>query len=226
MAQRLRNWKGKWAGETVWIVGSSAAWQRMDPRFFDDKRTIAINYVGPTFGLAETALTVTQYDHLPSVLREKGWKGVVFAPDRKIQQGMASEPQHQSDDLTVRDLPPPTLDFNPFLKWWPGDEDRLFHGTTSLHMAMGLAWYLGCASLITVAADHGYWGGETYWHNYNGGDPKGETKQYIDSGWWLRHTDELAGHLRSLGMGVYTMLPAVNANGEGLSFKGPRATIG
>ena len=199
----------------------------MDPRFFDDKDCIALNYVGPTFGLSQRALTVTQYATLPDLLRKKDWWGTVFAPDRVVQGGPGPEPEYESDVYTIRDLAPPTLDFTPFLKWWPApDEDRLFHGSTSLHMAMSLAWYLGCSSLITVAADHGYWDGLTNALEYPSQDLNGSTKGYIDSGWWLRHTDELAGHLRGLGMGVYTMLPAVNVNGEGLSFKGPRATIG
>ena len=223
----LSGWRGRWKGRTAWIIGSSAAWQRLDPRFFDDKDTIALNYVGPTFGLSDRALTVTQYAYVPDELREKGWWGTVFAPDRKIQGGPGPEPQYESDVYTVRDLPPPSLDFDPFLKHWPApDEDRLFHGTTTLHMAMSLAWYLGCASLITVAADHGYWNGNVNGAGYYETQQEPATKQFIDSGWWLRHTDELAAHLRSLGMGVYTLLPAVNANGEGLSFKGPRATIG
>ena len=223
----LREWRGRWAGRTAWVVGSSAAWQRLDPRFFDDKDTIALNYVGPTFGLSDRALTVTQYADIPDKLREQGWWGTVFAPDRKIQGGPGPEPQFESDVYTVRDLPPPALDFDPFLKYWPApDEDRLFHGTTSLHMAMGLAWYLGCSALVTVAADHGYWGGLTNAPEYPVQDVNKQTAQHIDSRWWLNHTDELARHLRSFGMGVYTMLPAVNANGEGLSFKGPRATIG
>ena len=223
----LSEWRGRWKGRTAWVVGSSGAWQRLDTRFFDDKDTIALNLVGPKFGLSERALTVTQYAHIPDELREQGWWGTVFAPDRKMQGGPAAEPQYESDIYTVRDLPPPSLDFNPFLKHWPtADEDRLFHGTTSLHMAMSLAWYLGCSSLVTVACDHGYWEGQVNGAGYYETQSHEPTRGFIDSGWWLRHTDELAAHLRGLGMGVYTMLPAVNANGEGLSFKGPRATIG
>ena len=223
----LSRWRGRWKGRTAYIVGSSAAWCRLDPRFFDDKDTIALNRVGPTFGLSQRALTVSQYADMPDRLREMDWWGTVFAPDRKIQGGPGPAPEYESDAYTVRDLPPPSLDFDPFLKHWPAsDEDRLFHGTTSLHMAMSLAWFMGCSSLVTVAADHGYWQGVSNGDGYYDSPDSPQTRQFIDSGWWLGHTDQLAAHLRSLGMGVYTMLPAVNANGEGLSFKGPRATIG
>jgi len=223
----LSRWRGRWRGRTAYVVGSSNAWKRLDPRFFDDKDTIALNKVGPKFGLSQKVLTVTQYARLPDELRAMDWWGQVFAPDRKIQGGPGPEPQYQSDAYTVRDLPPPNLDFNPFLKHWPGpDEDRLFHGTTSLHMAMSLAWYLGCSSVVTVACDHGYWDGMSNGSGYYDDQNHQATRNLIDNRWWLNHTDELAAHLRGLGMGVYSLLPAVNANGEGLSFKGPRATIG
>ena len=223
MGLRLSDLAGRWQGETVWVVGSSAAWSWLDPRFFDDKRTIAINFVGPTFGLAETAVTVSQYVDCPQDLRAMGWGGLVVAPDRKLQHGIAPERQFEPDDITVRYDPPPVLDYNPFLKHWSDDPERLFVGTTSLHAAMALGLRMGAATVITVAADHGYWNGAGNGGGYPANPP--ELRQLID-GHWLRHTNEMAEFLRSRGTQVYSMIPTVNLNGEGLSFRGPRATIG
>lgn len=223
---RLNDLKGRWAGETVWVVGSSGAWEWLDARFFDDKRTVAINFVGPTFGLSEDAVTVTQYAEDVDTIRGKGWNGLVIGPDRHLQGGMWGGRQFESDERTIRDGPPPSLDFVPFLKHWPQpDEERLFHGTTSLHMAMACAWWMGAATIVTVAADHGWWQDRTYGNGYpNGGS--NETTDSLIRGHWLQHTDELAAHLRRLGTNVYSMIPTVNLNLEGLSFRCPRGQIG
>jgi hypothetical protein len=223
---RLNDLKGRWAGETVWVVGSSGAWGWLDPRFFDDKRTVAMNFVGPSFGLSEDAVTVSQYATLPDALRALGWGGLVVAPDRTLQGGAWAGPEFVSDDRTVRDLPPPRLDFVPFLKYWPEpDEERLFHGTTTLHMAMACAWWMGAASIITVAADHGWWQGNTYGDGYPEVERSDETDQLI-RGHWREHTDDLAAHLRRLGTNVHSLIPTVNLNLEGLRFSCPRGQIG
>jgi hypothetical protein len=223
---RLNDLKGRWAGETVWVVGSSGAWGWLDPRFFDDKRTVAINFVGPTFGLSEDAVTVSQYASEPDEIREMGWGGLVIAPDRHLQGGLWGGPEFESDDRTIRDAPPPSLDFVPFLKWWPEpDEERLFHGTTSLHMAMACAWWMGASTIITAGADHGWWQNQTYGPGYNEHSSSQATDDLI-RGHWIEHTNLLAAHLRSLGTDVYSMIPTVNLNLEGLTFRCPRGQIG
>lgn len=226
MGVRLNDLKGRWAGETVWVVGSSGAWEWLDARFFDDKRTVTMNYVGPTFGLSEDAVTVTQYAHNAGKLREMGWGGLVVAPDRSLQGGHWGGREFEPDERTVRDSPPPALDFQPFLKYWPEPgEERLFHGTTSLHMAMACAWWMGAATIITVAADHGWWEGRTNGRGYpDRGNP--QATDNLINGDWLAHTDELAAHLRSLGARVHSLIPTVNLNLEGLSFRCPRGQIG
>jgi len=224
---RLNEIKGRWAGETVWVVGSSGAWEWLDPRFFDDKPTIAMNFVGPVFGLSENAITVTQYAHKPDLLRARDWQGLVIAPDRKLQGGNWGDKEFYGDENTIRDAPPPSLDFNPFLKHWPKDgEERLFHGTTTLHMAMACAWWLGAETIITVAADHGWWNGKTNGGNYREvNQAKDQTDQLIN-GHWISHTNQLAAHLRTLNVNVYSMIPTVNLNLEGHTFKCPRGRIG
>jgi hypothetical protein len=210
----------------VWVVGSSGAWGWLDPRFFDDKRVVTMNSVGPTFGLSEDAVTVSQYAQNVDSIRSTGWKGLVVAPDRVLQGGMWGGPEFESDDLTIRDAPPPALDFVPFLKHWPEPgEERLFHGTTSLHMAMCCAWWMGASSVVTVAADHGWWRGQTNDPRYPTADRHQETDHLI-RGHWREHTDELAAHLRRLGTNVYSLIPTVNLNLEGLSFECPRGRIG
>jgi hypothetical protein len=225
MGLRLSDLAGRWAGETVYVVGSSAAWDHLDPRFFDDKRTIAINFVGPHFGLAETAIAVSQYGQQPDRIRAMGWKGLIVAPNRIIYNGGATDAQYESDDTTVRFVPPPTVDFVPFLKHWTDEPEHLFVGTTSLHAGMHLAYRMGAGTIVTVAADHGWWNGKTNGNEYPGASAGDQTDQLI-KGHWPEHTDIMAAHLRGLGCNVYSMVPAVNLNLETLKFQGPRARIG
>jgi hypothetical protein len=223
MGLRLVDLAGRWAGETVYVVGSSAAWKYLDARFFDDKRTIAINFVGPTFDLAPTAVTVTQYGQMPEKLRALGWDGIVVAPDRIVQNRIEGTPRYEADENTVRYLPPPKINFHPFLRYWPDGPEHLFTGTTSLHAAMHLAYRMGAATIVTVAADHGFWDGET---NPPGYETNAQQTRQLIAGHWPAHTNELAAHLRTLGCNVYSMIPAVNLNLEGATFEGPRARIG
>ena len=226
MVLRLSDLAGRWSGETVFVVGASAAWDGFDPRFFDDKRTIVINYVGSVLGLAETAITVSQYADMPDWLRQLGWGGVVVAPDRDVQRELSGGPTREADDRTIRFVPPPRLDFHPFLKHWTDEPEHLFVGTTSLHAALALAYRMGARTIVTVAADHGWWDGRTYVAGYPGSENSSSTADQLIRGHWPGHTDELAARLRSLGCDVYSLLPTVNLNLEGRTFEGPRARVG
>jgi hypothetical protein len=165
---------------------------------------------------------VSQYHGTHVRLRERGWGGVVFEPDRPLCNHL-STPRVEPDDRTVHLAFPDRVDYGPF-RWWPRDHPELVQGGTSLHPAMHLAAYMGAAAVVTVAADHGHWDGKR-----NGGEGyPGSEKQDTDLlvGKWEGESRIVASRLREWGVNVYTMLPFVNVNGEGVSFRGPSATIG
>jgi len=219
----LAEWKGRHAGETIWILGSSAAWNYLDSAFFRDKTCIALNKVALLYNLTG-AYTVSQYWQVERHAREQGWDGWVFAPHETSEYGQPEPdvPRHPKT-VTLR-LPPKNRDLEPFpTKGWPADDRRLLWGYTTLHPAMYFAWFLGAAHIVTVAADHGQWDGRL---NADGYYPDVKPKQEHLFEIWVRRTNALAAELRRRGTTVYSLLPTVNLNLEGLSFKGPRATIG
>jgi hypothetical protein len=215
----LTDFHDLWAGETVWVVGSSGAWGWLDPRFFDGKQVIAINSVAPHFGLHQDALSVSQYHGTHVELRKRGWNGVVFEPDRPLANHK-HKPRVAPDQNTVHLRFPDTVNYKPFCSW-PRDHAELVQGGTSLHPAMHLAAYMGAASVVTVAADHGHWGGKRNGDGYPSPD---SVSELIPK--WERESRIVASRLREWGVNVYTMLPFVNVNAEGVSFRGPSATIG
>ena len=219
----LSEWRNRHRGETVWVVGASAAWDHLDPAFFDGKVCVALNLVTARFGLTD-AYTVSQYWQMEQELRDGGWDGWVFAPHETSEYGQP-EPEVERHPRTVTlKLPPRNRDLEPFpTHGWPDDDSRLLWGYTTLHPALYLAWFLGAASIVTVAADHGIWDGKV---NPDGYYPEGESTQQDLFAMWAKRTDALAAELRRRGTNVYSLIPAVNLNLEGLAFRGPRANIG
>lgn len=207
-----------WRGETAYVVGSSAALDGFDPRWFDGKPTISINFVGPRFGLDPAALTVTQYCDLRPRLRELGWTGVVMEPDRRLPNSPASSSPAEPDAATVQIAYPDTVDPVPAERVTP----YLVQGGTSLHPALHLAALMGASTIVTVAADHGWWNGRrnaTVYSEHTGG----ATDTLIPK--WHAETNLLAARLREWGIALHTMIPYINLNCEQDEFKGPRARI-
>ena len=219
----LAEWRGRHRGDTVWVVGSSSAWDHLDSAFFVGKVCVAINHVALRFGLHD-AYTVTQYWQDEKLLRDEGWDGWVFAPHETSEYGQPEPDVDRHPRTVTLKLPPRNRDLEPFPQHgWPDDDSRLLWGYTTLHPAMYLAWFMGAASIVTVAADHGVWNDKV---NGDGYYKDGvQTQQHLFD-MWAKRTDALAAELRRQGTNVYSLIPAVNLNLEGLSFKGPRATIG
>jgi len=219
----LAGWRDRHRGETVWVVGSSSAWDHLDAAFFADKVTLALNWVALRYGLTG-AYTVSQYWEVERDARSAGWDGWVFAPHETSDYGQPEPAVERHPRTVTLRLPPKNRDLEPFPQHgWPDDDSRLLWGYTTLHPALYLAWFLGASTIVTVAADHGVWGGKV---NADGYYPDGGQTQQNLFDMWAKRTDALAAELRRRGTNVYSLIPTVNLNLEGLSFKGPRATIG
>jgi hypothetical protein len=210
----------RWSGQTAYVVGSSAALDYFDPRYFDDANVIAINYVAARFGLHDETISVSQYHRCSTSLRDMGWSGLVVQPDRPLAN---QDPErHEPDERTIHVEFPNKVDYEPFLSW-ERTRPELVQGGTSLHPALHLAAYMGASTIITVAADHGWWDGRRNAQVYEAHTGPG-TDILIPK--WHTETMIVARRLREWGVRVHTLLPFVNINCEDVSFKGPRANIG
>lgn len=209
-------------GETIYVVGSSNAWEWLDSSFFNDKVTVCMNRVAWTFGLSNHVYTVSQYYEIVEEARRESWEGWLFAqPSNKYPADKVSAlAQHPKTIL----LPGRTRSFDNFPhEAWPDNDNELLWGFTTQHMALYFAWFLGASTIITVASDLGDWEGKLNGANYYPASQTTNTRENLRS--WTHQTNALAAEIRKRGTNVYTMLPTVNINLEGKKFRSPFVSI-
>jgi hypothetical protein len=103
--------------------------------------------------------------------------------------------------------------FDPFGKDRPGEHQLVF-GSTSGHGAMHLAAYMGAKSIVLVGFDVGLLDGETNVAGY----PHQTHHAFAD---WNRHWIAMKHWVHeTYGANTYSMIPFVNLNLEGHTFKG------
>lgn len=209
-------------GETIYVVGSSNAWEWLDPAFFDDKVTVCMNRVAWAFGLPNHVYTVSQYYEIVEEARRKDWQGWVFAqPSNKYPGDKVSKLREHHKTIL---LPERTRSLDNFPdNVWPDNDNELLWGFTTQHMALYFAWFLGASTIVTVASDLGDWDGKLNGANYYPPSFQSNTRQNLRT--WIKQTDRLAAEIRKRGTNVYTMLPTVNINLEGKKFSSPFVSI-
>jgi hypothetical protein len=200
---------GKHEGETVWVTGSGHSLSFIDPKFFDDKVTVAVNLSGVTHGFTPTYLFSHYHDVIVDNLDPLS-VGVTLERDTLTNKPWKNLP----DNVCVY----PHVLGEPAGEGWdpyknPPLEGSLVYGSSSLHGAMNLAAFLGARFVMLAGADcgtldgqhriAGYPDGDKPWHVYEVHDRR--MKQ------WLRET---------YGCDVYSLNPFLNFNLEGHTFEG------
>jgi hypothetical protein len=208
-------------GETIWVFGSGASIQFLDPAFFDDKVCVATNLIAQQFPLREYYL----FSHYhPAVKRHLNDPGMVLAVTHDLCSTRWSSsydygegewcfgrtpPAHVViNELTFRE--PIGSSFNPSRHNRDGE---LVFGSSSIHGSMHLAAHMGARNIVLVGADcgtidnmhrvEGYPAGHTPWQLYD--------NHLIAMKKWLG---------QKYGARVYSLNPFVNFNLEGHKFQG------
>ena len=202
----LKDLVGAWEGETVYVLGSGSSLDFINPSFFDDKKCVAVNFVGREFGL-KSFVTFTHYVNdalevasafpdLPVVLLRSAETGPSTSDVKNIVC---------IDKFAI----PPGSSFSPY----DFDGEGLVFGSTSLHGGLHLAALMGAKSIVLVGADCGTIDGNHRLAGYVAGDTP----------WPLyeQHLRLMKSWLKDIyGCDVYSLNPFVNLNLEGHKFEG------
>jgi hypothetical protein len=204
-------------GATIYVLGSGSSLNFIDPGYFADKIVVTTNHIGVELGLEEfycvshyhidANLIAASHPHIPIIVPEVDQGGNQLAETAPEHPNVWAFPTNQQAYAA----------FDP-ASHWPGEDDSLVVGPTSLHMTMHFAHYLGARYIVLVGADCGILDGE---ENRTGHD------RGIGSPWgvWAMALPRVAAHLRSLGTDVYSLNPFVNFGLEGHSYWSPTATV-
>lgn len=205
-------------GETIYVLGSGATLDHIDPEFFHDRIIVATNSVAERLDLygQATVYTHSHYHHQDvDVLRRKYPFHWFFCPEG--DQGFPGRPSYVADNVVFYPHQPTKYDFNVDDAW---HDDGLIVGSTSLHGSMHLAAHMGAGSIMLAGADCGLLDGKGNHGTYRSGDLVGN-----DELEWLRRWN---GHLVAVkrklvdvyGVRVYSINPFVNLNLEGHTWVG------
>lgn len=209
--------RDKHAGATIYVLASGASLNYIAPSFFEDKTVVAVNFIGDELGLSDFYM-VSHYHLDAHAIAAKRPDIPIIVPE--VDQGGNQLAATAPDYPNVWSFPTNQqryAAFNPETDW-PTEPDSLPVGSTSLHMTMGFAHYLGAATIILVGADCGTLDGE---ENRSGHD------RGIGSPWavWADHLPRVANRLRHMGTEVYSLNPFVNFGLEGHRYWSPTATV-
>jgi hypothetical protein len=207
-----RDFEGKHAGETVWVLGSGKTLDYVGGTFFDGKTVVATNHSG--VGKADHAYVCSNHWNVES----DGW---LIVPE--VEQ---VPPQHAHGTIPSCDglLLVPTIDqkYADFLpgRDWP-EHGRFVVGPTSLHLSMHWAVWLGAAHIVLVGADCGVIDGQDNRAGYYApGVYRAEAHAHHRL--WESKLNEMAAKIRSLGVSVHSLNPWVTFGLEGHSWEQQR----
>jgi hypothetical protein len=212
----LSDLKAKHSGETIWVLGSGSSLSFVDPAFFHNKITVAVNEVAGRHGITPTYLFSHYHMTFPEFLHPDS-VGVTLERDTLTHQPWAESPlknliffPHAYDQTHGES-------FDPYLH--PPVEESLVYGSSSLHGAMHLAAFLGAKFIMLVAADCGTIDGQHRIADYPMEATERETK-------WIwsvynKHHERMKHWLKeTYSCDVYSLNPFINFNLEGHKFDG------
>lgn len=200
----------------MWVLGSGATMDYVDPGFFDGKHVIAVNRAGERLRLYDrlpTLATVTHYiyeDVIP--LAEAYPDHHFYAPIH--DQGFA----HTATGPALPNVtyyPHRGTDYAFTPEPWDWPDDGLIMGSTSMHAAMHLACRMGAANVILVGADCGLLDDKTNHGAYQSGNLTHQSRMDFLARWdeHLRLVKDVL--VECYGVRVHSLNPFVNPNMEG-----------
>lgn len=205
----LSDLAGKHDDETVWVTGSGRSLSFINPGFFDDKVTVAVNLSARLHGFTPTYLFSHYHENI-SINLDPDSVGVTLERDTLTNKSWGNPPQnvafypHESSE-------PAGEGWDPYRR--PPLEGSLVYGSSSLHGAMNLAAFLGARFIILVGADCGTLDGEHRIADY----PDGNKPWAI----YEQHNRRMKQWLKEhYGCDVHSLNPFLNFNLEGHKFEG------
>lgn len=210
----LADLKDRHKGEDIWVLGSGATLNHVDPEFFRGKTVVGTNRIAHELGIyTDTTYMHSHYHTEAVVMADRYPASIVVAPEG--DRGFAGSPREHRANLVHYPHHPTHFNFTP--RWMP---DGLVVGSTSLHGSMHLAAHMGAATIMLAGADCGLTDGKPN-HDLHGvsGD-----LEINDMGEWLarwnRHLILVKEALvDAYGVRVMSLNPWVNLHLEGHDFR-------
>ena len=201
-----RDFEGRHRGETIWVLGSGKTLDFVDRTFFDGKTVVATNNAWK--GKADHAYVCSNHWGADGA----GWL-VVTETEQVPEPYSYQGPRPSGDNVIVV----PTM----VQQWWAfkPSENWPEHGTfvvgpTSLHLSLHWAVWLGAAHIVLVGADCGVIDGTNNVDGYRSpvDIDLDAVAMHRD---WERLLNEMAAHIRTLGVSVHSLNPWVTLGLEG-----------
>lgn len=219
----LSDLRGAAAGEDVYVIGSGASLDLIDPAFLDERVTVGVNRIGLTW--RPVSYTVTKYHEVAAEV-------AVAFPDQPV---IAPRYQHGNHDHgQAGDLPGNVVIFdhltNPAESFeidrdWP--EDGLVVSWSTITTAMHFAAHLGARTILMLGHDCGALRGREHMARYPAAGAPGTWSPARDEMAWLEYVqrDSIAVRQRlreRYGARVYSVSPFLGLNRDGEPFEGAR----
>lgn len=215
--------KDRHKGEDIYVLGSGASMDFVEPAFYEGKTIVATNLVGHLLGIIEPWVYTHSHYHVNALEVATGHpEAIVVAPlgDR----GFAGMPETRLDNVIYYEHVPTGAEFDVERCW---NDRGLMVGSSGIHGSMHLAAYMGAANIILVGADCGLIDGRSNHGKYVDEYGRTSSGDLLTSdalmwlGRWDRHLREVKRKLQDVyGCGVYSLNPFVNFNLEGHEFTG------
>lgn len=207
------DWRGRAAGRTVWVVGSGATLDFLDPTLFDGQVVISVNHACLEAGIAHQYVA-TNHHGMAQELAEQLPDCVVVTSD---VEKVPEEHRHPVLPTAPNVLLAPTGE-QKYDRWdaavdWPSDGRILPMGPSSATLALGWAEHLGPARVMLAGLDCGRIDGRK---NLAGHRDYGD--EHFHGGLWRRSLEGAAAVLRSRGIPVHSVNPWVTLHLEGHTF--------
>lgn len=202
-----RDFEGKHAGETVWVLGSGKTLDFVDRTFFDGKTVVATNHSWR--GKADHAYVCS--NHWGTEPAE--WLVLPEVEDVPVTDRYDGPKPSGDRVLFVPTIGQKYADFTPGRDW--PEHGRFVVGPTSFHLSMHWAVWLGAAHIVLVGADCGVIDGENNRVGYYDPVNNGQLEAHAHHRLWQKKLTEMAGKIRSLGVSVHSLNPWTTFGLEG-----------
>lgn len=215
--------KNRHEGEDIYVLGSGASMDFIEPAFYDGKTIVATNLVGHLLGIIQPWVYTHSHYHVNALeVATAHPESIVVAPSG--DRGFSGTPETLLPNVIYYDHVGTGAEFNVENAW---HGTGLIVGSTSIHGSMHLAAYMGAANIILVGADCGLIDGRSNHGKYVNEYGLTSSGDLLTSdaltwlGRWDRHLREVKRKIQEVyGCGVYSLNPFVNFNLEGHSFTG------
>lgn len=210
-ARSITEFQGIHRGQDVWVLGSGASLEFVDPSFFEGRITIGVNYAYRRFPccyvVGKELPQEANDDRRHRLISSRHWKGNTSNPPVKYEGGDFWVFDHETNRETLVD-------------WSILGTNKIVVSYSTITSAIHLAAYMGAANIFLCGTDGGTIDGRVNYPGYYHGGDTPDPEWYRE---WvakiLPQTRELRDRLHEVyGCRVYSLNPFTDLLCEGKEF--------